>query len=72
MWKDSTRRAIARKPQRWRMLRWSGAFFGMAILAAIFGFMDFSPGGVAGVAKVLFFFFLVFFVVSAGIGLVSD
>jgi uncharacterized membrane protein YtjA (UPF0391 family) len=72
MWKDSARKFIAPKPRKWRRLRWSGAFFAMAILAAIFGFMDFSPGGVAGVAKVLFFLFLVIFVVSAGIGLVSE
>lgn len=71
MWKDSSRYEVAPKPRKWRILRWSGGFFAMAIIAAIFGFMDISPG-IAGLSKVLFFFFLVFFVVSAGIGLVTE
>ncbi|WP_020620222.1 DUF1328 domain-containing protein [Paenibacillus daejeonensis] len=45
------------------MLRWAAIFFIIAIVAAIFGF-----GGIvdaaAGVAKVLFFIFLILFVVS--------
>jgi uncharacterized membrane protein YtjA (UPF0391 family) len=46
-----------------RMLNWALIFFIVAIIAAIFGF-----GGVAvaaaGIAKILFFFFLVLFVIS--------
>jgi uncharacterized membrane protein YtjA (UPF0391 family) len=46
-----------------RMLNWALIFFIVAIIAAIFGF-----GGVAfaaaGIAKILFFLFLVLFVIS--------
>lgn len=45
------------------MLYWAAVFFIIAIIAAVFGF-----GGVyvaaAGIAKVLFFIFLVLFVIS--------
>lgn len=45
------------------MLRWAIGFFILAIIAAIFGF-----GGIAaaatGIAKVLFFVFLVLFVIA--------
>ena len=45
------------------MLRWAIIFFVVAIVAAIFGF-----GGVyvaaAGIAKILFFLFIVLFLVS--------
>jgi uncharacterized membrane protein YtjA (UPF0391 family) len=45
------------------MLYWAAVFFIIAIIAAVFGF-----GGVyvaaAGIAKVLFFVFLVLFVIS--------
>jgi uncharacterized membrane protein YtjA (UPF0391 family) len=45
------------------MLRWALAFFIIALIAAIFGF-----GGVAlaaaGIAKILFFIFLVLFLVA--------
>jgi len=40
------------------MLRWSLAFFIVAIIAAIFGFTGISAGAV-DIARVLFFFFLV-------------
>ena len=40
------------------MLRWSLAFFIIAIIAAIFGFGGIAAGAV-DIAKVLFFFFLV-------------
>jgi uncharacterized membrane protein YtjA (UPF0391 family) len=71
MWKDSARDQIAPKPRKWQILRWSGGFFTMAIIAAVFGFMDITPG-IAGLSRVLFFFFLMFFVVSVGIGLVTE
>ena len=51
------------------MLRWALAFFVIAIIAAVFGF-----GGIAlaaaGIAKLLFFIFLVLFLVALLGGLV--
>jgi uncharacterized membrane protein YtjA (UPF0391 family) len=51
------------------MLRWALGFFIIAIVAAIFGF-----GGIAlaaaGIAKILFFIFLVLFLVALLGGLV--
>ena len=50
------------------MLRWALGFFIIAIIAAIFGF-----GGIAlaaaGIAKILFFIFLVLFLVALLSGL---
>jgi uncharacterized membrane protein YtjA (UPF0391 family) len=50
------------------MLRWALAFFIIALIAAIFGF-----GGIAlaaaGIAKILFFIFLVLFLVALLSGL---
>ena len=45
------------------MLRWSLAFFVIAIIAAIFGFGGIASGS-AEIARVLFFFFFVIFAVS--------
>ena len=42
------------------MLRWSLAFFIVAIIAAIFGFGGIAAGA-TDIAKVLFFFFIVAF-----------
>jgi uncharacterized membrane protein YtjA (UPF0391 family) len=50
------------------MLRWSIAFFLVAILAAIFGFTDIASGA-AWAGKVLFFVFLACFVFSFVTGL---
>ncbi|MGH9558827.1 MAG: DUF1328 domain-containing protein [Bryobacteraceae bacterium] len=50
------------------MLRWALAFFIIAILAAIFGFAGISIAA-AGIAKILFFLFLVLFVISLVVGL---
>jgi uncharacterized membrane protein YtjA (UPF0391 family) len=51
------------------MLRWALAFFLIAIVAAIFGF-----GGIAiaaaGIAKILFFLFVILFLVALVGGLV--
>jgi uncharacterized membrane protein YtjA (UPF0391 family) len=51
------------------MLYWAAVFFIIAIIAAVFGF-----GGVymaaAGIAKILFFVFLVLFIVSLLSGVV--
>ena len=52
------------------MLRWSLAFFIVAIIAAIFGFGGISAGAV-DIAKVLFFFFLEICVVLLLWGLVT-
>ncbi len=45
------------------MLSWSAVFFVIAIIAAVFGFGGIASGA-ADIARVLFFFFLVAFVVS--------
>lgn len=50
------------------MLRWSLAFFIIAIIAAIFGFGGIAAGS-AEIARLLFFFFLVIFAVSLVWGL---
>jgi uncharacterized membrane protein YtjA (UPF0391 family) len=45
------------------MLRWSVTFFIIAIIAAIFGFGGIAASA-AGIAKVLFFVFVVLFLLS--------
>jgi uncharacterized membrane protein YtjA (UPF0391 family) len=45
------------------MLRWALAFFVIALIAAVFGFLGIASAAV-GVAKLLFFIFLVLFLVS--------
>jgi uncharacterized membrane protein YtjA (UPF0391 family) len=50
------------------MLRWSLSFFIVAIIAAIFGFGGIAAGATE-IARVLFFFFLVVFVLSLVWGL---
>jgi uncharacterized membrane protein YtjA (UPF0391 family) len=45
------------------MLNWALTFFVVALIAAIFGFTGIAVAA-AGVAKILFFVFLVLFVVS--------
>lgn len=45
------------------MLNWALTFFVVALLAAIFGFTGIAVAA-AGVAKLLFFIFLVLFVLS--------
>jgi uncharacterized membrane protein YtjA (UPF0391 family) len=45
------------------MLRWAIAFFVIAIIAAIFGFGGIAVAA-AGIAKILFFIFLVLFLVA--------
>ena len=51
------------------MLRWALAFFVIAIIAAVFGFGGIAVAA-AGIAKVLFFVFLVLFLVALLGGLV--
>jgi uncharacterized membrane protein YtjA (UPF0391 family) len=45
------------------MLNWAVAFFVIALIAAIFGFFGIASAAV-GIAKILFFVFLVLFLVS--------
>ena len=45
------------------MLKWSVIFFIVAIIAAVFGFGGLSQD-LAGIAKILFFIFLIVFVVT--------
>jgi len=45
------------------MLRWAVAFFIVAIGAAIFGFGDIAAAA-TGVAKILFYVFLILFLIS--------
>ena len=52
------------------MLRWSLIFFIIAIIAAVFGFGGVASGA-SDIARVLFFFFIVFFVVSLIWGLAT-
>ena len=45
------------------MLYWAAVFFGIAIIAAIFGFGSVA-GSAAGIAQVLFILFLVMFLIT--------
>jgi uncharacterized membrane protein YtjA (UPF0391 family) len=49
------------------MLRWALAFFILALIAAVLGFGGIAVSA-AGIAKVLFFLFLILFVVSLLLG----
>lgn len=51
------------------MLRWALGFFLVAIVAAIFGFGGIAVAA-AGIAKILFFLFLVLFLLALVGGLV--
>jgi uncharacterized membrane protein YtjA (UPF0391 family) len=51
------------------MLRWALAFFVVALIAAIFGFLGIASAAV-GIAKVLFFIFIILFLISLIGGLV--
>jgi uncharacterized membrane protein YtjA (UPF0391 family) len=52
------------------MLRWAILFFIVALVAAVFGFLGIAAAAV-GIARILFFIFLVLFLVSLVGGLVS-
>lgn len=52
------------------MLSWALSFFVVAIIAAVFGFGGIAAG-VAEIARVLFFLFLVAFVVSLIFGVLT-
>ena len=49
------------------MLRWSIAFFVIAIIAALFGFGGIAEGA-ASIAKILFFIFITLFVLAIVFG----
>jgi uncharacterized membrane protein YtjA (UPF0391 family) len=61
MFVSDVRRLIA--SQGGTMLRWALAFFVVALVAAVFGFFGLAIAA-AGIAKLLFFVFLVLFLVS--------
>lgn len=52
------------------MLRWALGFFILALIAAFFGFGGIAVAA-AGIAKVLFFLFLIVFVITLVTGLVT-
>ena len=52
------------------MLRWALAFLIISIVAALFGFGGIASSAV-GIAKVLFFIFIVLFAISLVVGLIS-
>ncbi len=49
------------------MLYWAAVFFIIALIAGVLGFGGIAAGAV-GIAKILFFFFLILFVVSLLLG----
>ena len=53
------------------MLRWALAFFVLALIAALFGFGGLASTA-AGIAKTLFYVFLVVFLVSLVFGLTAS
>lgn len=52
------------------MLHWAVIFFVISIVAALFGFGGIASSAV-GIAKILFFIFLVLFAVSLILGLIN-
>jgi uncharacterized membrane protein YtjA (UPF0391 family) len=53
------------------MLRWALAFFIVALIAALFGFFPIAQDAM-GIAKILFFIFLVLFIVSLVTGMIRQ
>lgn len=52
------------------MLRWTVTFFIISVIAAFFGFSGISETS-AGIAQTIFYLFLVVFVLSLVVGLIS-
>lgn len=50
------------------MLKWAAIFFGIAIVAAIFGFSGIAAGA-AEIARILFFVFVAIFLVTLIMGM---
>jgi len=65
----SAKRAPEAVKRRHEMLRWALGFFLIAIVAAIFGFGGIAVAA-AGIAKILFFLFLILFLLALVGGLV--
>lgn len=53
------------------MLRWALAFFVLALVAALFGFGGLAATS-AGIARILFYVFLIVFLVSLVFGLTAS
>jgi uncharacterized membrane protein YtjA (UPF0391 family) len=58
------------RPQGGNMIRWALIFFVVALIAAAFGFLGIASAAV-GIARLLFYIFVVLFLVSLIGGLVS-
>jgi len=54
-------------PGREKMLRWTLIFFIVALIAGILGFTDIAVAA-SGIAKILFFLFLILLVISLLMG----
>lgn len=61
--REASRRLEFYTERRLGMLRWALIFFLLAIIASIFGFAGLSADFV-GVARILFFVFIVLFIIS--------
>lgn len=46
------------------MIQWTITFLVIALLAAVFAFTGIATGGAVVIAKIIFYIFLVFFVIS--------
>jgi uncharacterized membrane protein YtjA (UPF0391 family) len=66
-WRSESRQHVRSKGGH--MLRWALAFFIVAIIAAVFGFAGIAVAA-AGIAKLLFYLFLILFVLALIGGLV--
>jgi uncharacterized membrane protein YtjA (UPF0391 family) len=55
--------AIGGRPQGGTMLRWAVIFFVVALIAAAFGFLGIAAAAV-GIARILFYIFLILFLIS--------
>jgi uncharacterized membrane protein YtjA (UPF0391 family) len=62
--------AASRYRKEFVMLRWALGFFVVAIIAAVFGFGNIAAGA-SDIARICFFFFIVFFAVSLVWGLAT-
>jgi uncharacterized membrane protein YtjA (UPF0391 family) len=56
--------------RRLTMLRWAWAFLVVAVVAAVFGFGGIASGA-ASIAKTLFYLFLVVFIITLLLGLMT-
>jgi uncharacterized membrane protein YtjA (UPF0391 family) len=65
---DTTNCMARRAPEEHHMLYYAVVFFVIALVAALFGFGGIAAGAV-GIAKILFFVFLIVAILSAVLGL---